>query len=49
MAHAEMQFTSLEQEMTEAQEIIRASVSKLSGSLTGLESQSSDQRADSVR
>ena len=45
MAHAEMQFSSLEREMIEAQEIIRASVSKLSGSLTGLESQSSDQRA----
>ena len=44
MAHAEMQFSSLEKEMADAQEIIRASVSKLSGSLTGLESQSSDQR-----
>ena len=44
MAHAELQFTALENEMREAQEIIRASVSKLSGSLTGLESQSSDQR-----
>lgn len=44
MAHAEMQFTSLEQDMHEAQEIIRASVNKLSGSLTGLESESSDQR-----
>ena len=44
MAHAELQFTSLENDMREAQEIIRASVSKLSGSLTGLESQSSDQR-----
>ncbi|PKO90689.1 MAG: hypothetical protein CVU16_09695 [Betaproteobacteria bacterium HGW-Betaproteobacteria-10] len=44
MAHAEMQFTSLEREMLEAQEIIRSSVNKLSGSLTGLESQSSDQR-----
>ncbi|MBK7462373.1 MAG: hypothetical protein IPJ50_06200 [Betaproteobacteria bacterium] len=44
MAHAEMQFTSLEQEMLEAQGIIRDSVNKLSGSLTGLESQSSDQR-----
>lgn len=39
-----MQFSSLEKDMLEAQEIIRASVSKLSGSLTGLESQSSDQR-----
>lgn len=44
MAHAEMQFSSLEKDMQEAQEIIRSSVSKLSGSLTGLESQSSDQR-----
>lgn len=44
MAHAEMQFTSLEQEMLEAQGAIRDSVNKLSGSLTGLESQSSDQR-----
>ncbi len=44
MAHAEMQFTSLEQEMLEAQGVIRDSVNKLSGSLTGLESQSSDQR-----
>ena len=44
MAHAEMQFSSLEKEMLEAQGIIRDSVNKLSGSLTGLESQSSDQR-----
>jgi methyl-accepting chemotaxis protein len=44
MAHAELQFTSLENDMREAQEIIRASVSRISGSLTGLESQSSDQR-----
>ena len=44
MAHADLQFTSLENDMREAQEIIRSSVSKLSGSLTGLESQSSDQR-----
>jgi len=44
MAHAEIQFTSLEQDMLEAQGIIRASVNKLSGSLTGLESESSDQR-----
>ncbi len=44
MAHAELQFTSLESDMQEAQEIIRTSVNKLSGSLTGLESQSSDQR-----
>ena len=45
MAHAEMQFSSLETDMVEAQEIIRESVNKLSGSLTGLESQSSNQRA----
>ncbi|MBL8428533.1 MAG: hypothetical protein JNJ95_01400 [Dechloromonas sp.] len=44
MAHAELQFSSLENDMRDAQEIIRASVNKLSGSLTGLESQSSDQR-----
>ena len=44
MAHAELQFTSLENDMRDAQEIIRASVNKISGSLTGLESQSSDQR-----
>src|SRR5574343_1542467 len=44
MAHAELQFSSLERDMHEAQEIIRASVNKISGSLTGLESQSSDQR-----
>lgn len=44
MSHAELQFTSLEQDMLEAQELIRTSVDKLSGSLTGLESQSSDQR-----
>jgi methyl-accepting chemotaxis protein len=44
MAHAELQFTSLETEMREAREVIRASVSRISGSLTGLESQSSNQR-----
>lgn len=44
MAHAELQFSSLEKDMHEAQEVIRASVNKISGSLTGLESQSSDQR-----
>lgn len=44
MAHAELQFTSLETEMREAKEVIRASVSRISGSLTGLESQSSNQR-----
>ena len=36
MAHAEIQFSPLETEMLEAQGIIRASVEKLSGSLTGL-------------
>ena len=45
MTHAEMQFSSLENDMIEAQQIIRESVNKLSGSLTGLESQSSNQRA----
>ena len=44
MAHAQLQFNSLEKDMTDAQEVIRASVSRISGSLTGLESQSSDQR-----
>jgi methyl-accepting chemotaxis protein len=44
MSHAELQFNSLEQDMIEAQELIRDSVNKLSGSLTGLESQSSNQR-----
>ncbi|RTL54405.1 MAG: hypothetical protein EKK46_08035 [Rhodocyclaceae bacterium] len=44
MAHAERQFNSLEEEMENAQRIIRESVDKLSGSLTGLESQSTDQR-----
>ena len=44
MAHAELQFTSLEREMHEAREVIRASVSRISGSLTGLESQSANQR-----
>ena len=43
MAHAQFQFTLLEKDMTDAQEVIRASVSRISGSLTGLESQSSDQ------
>jgi methyl-accepting chemotaxis protein len=45
MAHAESQFSSLETEMEEAQGLIRASVGKLYGSLTGLESHSSGQRA----
>ena len=44
MAHAELQFSSLEADMEEAQRIIREAVTKLSGSLTGLEAQSSDQR-----
>jgi len=44
MAHAELQFTSLEKEMDEAREVIRASVNRISGSLTGLESQSANQR-----
>jgi methyl-accepting chemotaxis protein len=44
MAHAELQFTSLEEEMHEAQALIRSSVDRLSGSLTGLESQSNNQR-----
>lgn len=44
MVHADEQFTSLEREMAEAQQIIRDSTSKLYGSLTGLESQSSSQR-----
>ena len=44
MGHAEMQFSSLENDMQEAQMLIRDSVNKLSGSLTGLESQSSNQR-----
>lgn len=42
--HAELQFSSLEQEMEAAQKIIRDSVVKLSGSLMGLETRSSDQR-----
>ncbi|AXS79333.1 methyl-accepting chemotaxis protein [Dechloromonas sp. HYN0024] len=44
MSHAELQFTALENEMRDAQEIIRASANKISGSLNGLQSQSSDQR-----
>jgi len=44
MAHAELQFSSLERDMVDAQELIRSSVMKLTGSLTGLESHSSDQR-----
>lgn len=44
MAHAELQFADLEREIEGAQQIIRASVNTLSGSLTGLESNSSDQR-----
>jgi methyl-accepting chemotaxis protein len=44
MSHAELQFGSLEREIEEAQLIIRESVNRISGSLTGLESHSSDQR-----
>lgn len=44
MAYAETQFSALETEMAEAQGIIRESTSRLFGSLTGLESQSSSQR-----
>ena len=44
MAHAQLQFSSLDDEMHEAQRLIRDAVDKLTGSLTGLESQSSDQR-----
>lgn len=44
MAHAETQLLLLEKDLEEARLIIRDSVSKLSGSLTGLETQSSDQR-----
>jgi len=45
MAHADSQFSSLESEMEEAQRLIRDSVGQLYGSLTGLESHSSSQRA----
>jgi methyl-accepting chemotaxis protein len=44
MAHADAQFSQLEAGMEDARRIIRESVGKLSGSLTGLETQSSDQR-----
>ena len=44
MAHAEMQFSSLETEMHDAQTLLRNSVSRLSGSLTGLESHSNSQQ-----
>jgi methyl-accepting chemotaxis protein len=44
MDHADRQFADLEREMEEARAIIRDSVLKISGSLTGLESQSTDQR-----
>lgn len=44
MLLGERQFSSLEKEMEEAQGIIRNAVARLSGSLTGLESQSSNQR-----
>jgi methyl-accepting chemotaxis protein len=44
MAYAETQFASLENDMEEARQVIRESVGKLSGSLTGLETHSSDQQ-----
>lgn len=44
MKFAEQQFLALEEDMQLARSTIRSSVSKLSGSLTGLEAQSSDQR-----
>jgi methyl-accepting chemotaxis protein len=44
MDYAEAQFSLLERDMEEARQIIRDSVSKLYGSLTGLEHQSNDQR-----
>ncbi len=44
LTHAEMQFTALEAETREAQRVMRESVAQLSGSLTGLENQSSSQR-----
>jgi methyl-accepting chemotaxis protein len=44
MAYAETQFSSLETDMEEARQVIRESVGKLSGSLTGLETHSSNQQ-----
>jgi methyl-accepting chemotaxis protein len=44
MDYAEKQFSQLEKDMEEARGIIRDSVAKLYGSLTGLEHQSTDQR-----
>ncbi len=44
MSHAEVQFLMLEKDLEEARLIIRDSVSKISDSLTGLETQSSGQR-----
>lgn len=44
MDFAEQQFVSLEKDMEDARQIIRESVGKLSGSLTGLETQSTDQQ-----
>jgi methyl-accepting chemotaxis protein len=44
MDFAEKQFTSLEKDMDDARQLIRESVGKLSGSLTGLETHSSDQQ-----
>ena len=44
MSVGELRFSEIEQEMVNAQKIIRDAVSKLSCSLTGLESQSTNQR-----
>ena len=44
MAYAETQFSSMEKDMEDARQVIRESVGKLSGSLTGLETHSSDQQ-----
>jgi methyl-accepting chemotaxis protein len=44
MGFAEQQFTSLEQDIDTAQDTIRASIKRLSDSLTGLDSQSAEQR-----
>ncbi len=44
MGHADIQFSALEKDMEEARQIIRDSVMKISGSLTGLETQSNGQR-----
>lgn len=44
MNHAGTQFSALEKDMEEARQLIRDSVGKLYGSLTGLETRSTDQR-----